>query len=173
MRMHSKRMAMLSILTAFALIIFVIESLFPPLFIPGAKLGLSNVVTLLTLCLLGPGDALLLTLLRTVLGALVTGGISTLMYSLPAGVASVLLSALLMRRAFPRISLVAVSVAASVLHNLTQNLIYCLISQTPQMLGYAPYLAMVGAAAGLVTGYAAFLVIRTIPLSVFRRALAG
>ena len=134
-------------------------------------MGLSNIVTLLALCMTGPFGALLLIIVRTTLGSMFTGGLSTLMYSLPAGIISVLASALLMRTLFPRVSLVAVSVVAATLHNTVQNLLYCFITDTPRMLLYLPYLALAGVVAGFITGYAAYTIIRYIPESVFKRAI--
>ena len=171
--MSVKRLARLSVLTALALILFVIEGLFPPLFIPGAKMGVSNIITLLVLFTMRPVDALTLVAVRTTLGSLFSGGMSSLMYSLPAGLVSTAASILLIKCFFPRISMISVSIAAAVLHNLTQNAIYCLITNTPQMMGYMPYLALIGVVAGLITGMAVYLAIRAIPLPFFRRMLAG
>ena len=47
----ARRIATLAVLTAMGLIMFMVESLFPPLFLPGAKMGLSNIFSLLTLFL--------------------------------------------------------------------------------------------------------------------------
>ena len=99
--MRVKRITILSVLVALAMIMFMVESLFPPLFIPGAKLGLSNIFTLLALVLLGPIDALLLIIVRTVFTSMLFGGFSILMYSLPAGIVSVVVSAILLQFAFP------------------------------------------------------------------------
>ncbi|MHB1314446.1 MAG: Gx transporter family protein [Christensenellales bacterium] len=167
--MKTKRITVLSVLTALAMIMFMVESLFPPLFIPGAKLGLSNIFTLLALVMLGPADALALIGVRTILGSAFFGGFSTLMYSLPAGIVSVLVSILLLYLFFPHISIVAISVTAAVMHNLTQNIIYCVVSRTPQMYAYMPYLALVGVLAGLVIGFTARLIVKYVPLSVYNR----
>ena len=71
---NAKRIATLSVLCAMGLIMFMVESLFPPLFLPGAKMGLSNIFSLLTLYLLGPVDALIVVVGRTVLGSMFGGG---------------------------------------------------------------------------------------------------
>ena len=160
--MPTKRITLLAILTALALVLFLIESLFPPLFIPGAKMGLSNIVTLLALLMLHPKDVALLVIVRTILGATLAGIPSTLLYSLPAGLISLAISAALLYGVFPRISLVAISVAAAVTHNAVQNVIYCLVTGSPQLLSYLPYLAAAGAVAGVITGYAVWLVVRVI-----------
>lgn len=67
--MQAKRIAVLALLTGQALLMFMVEGLFPPLFLPGAKMGLSNIFTLLALAVLGPGQALALVVVRTVLGS--------------------------------------------------------------------------------------------------------
>lgn len=167
--MKVKRITTLAMLTALALIMFMVESLFPPLFLPGAKMGLSNVMSLLALVVLGPVDALALVIIRTVLGSAFMGGFSSLIYSLPAGVGSILVSIVLVRLFFPHISLVAISITAAVTHNLVQNLIYCVISQTPQMYAYMPYLALAGVLAGLIIGLSVRLIVRHLPLSIFER----
>ncbi|MCL1795827.1 MAG: Gx transporter family protein [Clostridia bacterium] len=171
--MSIKRLALLSILTALALIMFFVESMFPPLFVPGAKMGLSNVVTLLALLTLRPLDAMTLIVVRTVLGATLSGTPSAVMYSLPAGLASAALSMALLRFVFPRVSLVAISAAAAVVHNAVQNVIYCLVTGSPEMLVFLPPLALAGAAAGAATGYAVICIVRVAPLSLLEGGIDG
>ena len=81
-------------LTAMASITFIIEGLFPPLFIPGAKMGLSNIFSMLAVVLLSPIDAIILVAIRTTLGALITGSMSSWLYSFFAGVASIAVAGL-------------------------------------------------------------------------------
>ena len=173
-RLHNKtkffsarRVATLAVLTAMGLITFMIESLFPPLFLPGAKMGISNVFSLLTLFVLGPTEALILVVVRTTLGSMFTGNMSTLMYSMTAGVVSVAVSAVLVQFLYPKVSIVAISVVAAVLHNLTQNLVFCLVSETPQMFAYMPWLALLGVVAGIIVGFAVWFILRTVPTKVF------
>ena len=163
----ARRIATLSVLTAMGLITFMIESLFPPLFLPGAKMGLSNVFSLLALFVLGPTEAFILVIVRTTLGSMFTGNMSTLMYSMTAGVVSVAVSAILVEFVYPRVSIVAISVVAAVLHNLTQNLVFCLVSSTPEMFAYMPWLALLGVVAGIIVGFAVWFILRTVPTKVF------
>ena len=163
----ARRVATLSVLTAMGLITFMIESLFPPLFLPGAKMGISNVFSLLTLFVMGPTEALILVLVRTTLGSIFTGNMSTLMYSMTAGVVSVAVSSVLVEFVYPRVSIVAISVVAAVMHNLTQNLVFCLVSDTPQMFAYMPWLALLGVVAGIIVGFAVWFILRTVPTKVF------
>lgn len=163
----ARRVATLSVLTAMGLITFMIESLFPPLILPGAKMGISNVFSLLTVIVMGPTEALILVLVRTTLGSMFTGNMSTLMYSMTAGVVSVAVSALLVEFVYPKVSIVAISVVSAVLHNLTQNLVFCLISDTPQMFAYMPWLALLGVLAGVIVGFAVWFILRTVPTKIF------
>ncbi|MCM1194540.1 MAG: Gx transporter family protein [Corallococcus sp.] len=167
----AKRIATLAVLTAMGSVMFMVESLFPPFFLPGAKMGLSNIFSLLTLFLLGPAEAFVLVVVRTVLGSVFTGNLSSLMYSLSAGVASVIVSALLAELVYPKVSIVAISVVSAIVHNLTQNVVYCLVSDTPEMFLYMPYLALLGILAGVIVGFAVWLILRMIPTRTFASIL--
>lgn len=166
----AKRIATLSVLTAMGLIMFMVESLFPPLFLPGAKMGLSNIFSLLALFVLGPTEALVLVIVRTTLGSLFTGNISTLLYSLTAGLVSVAVSTALVEFAYPRVSIVAISVVAAIMHNVAQNVVFCLVSNTPEMFAYMPWLALVGLLAGIIVGFAVWFILRTLPPKLFLSA---
>ena len=80
-----RRLARLALLTAVALTIFLVEAQLPVLPIPGAKLGLANIVTVYAVFVLGPGDALSILLVRVFLGAVFSGQMSTFFYSLSGG----------------------------------------------------------------------------------------
>lgn len=163
----ARRLAVLAVLTAMGLIMFMVESLFPPLFLPGAKMGLSNIFSLLALFVLGPTEAFVLVVIRTTLGSVFTGNVSTLMYSMTAGLVSVAVSALLVEFVYPRVSIVSVSVVAAVMHNVAQNVVFCLISNTPEMFAYMPWLALVGVVAGIIVGFAVWFILRAVPAKVF------
>ena len=163
----AKRLATLAVLTAMSLITFMIESLFPPLFLPGAKMGLSNIFSLLAIFVLGPTEAVILVVVRTTLGSVFTGNISTLLYSMTAGLVSVVVSTVLVEFVYPKVSIVAISVVAAVMHNVTQNVVFCLVSNTPQMFAYMPWLALIGVLAGVIVGFAVWFILRTVPTRVF------
>lgn len=167
----ARRVAMLSVLCAMGLITFMIESLFPPLFmLPGAKMGLSNIFSMLAVFLLGVPDAIVLVVVRTVLGSMYSN-MSALIYSLTAGLVSVLATSAMVEFLYPKISVIAVSVVAAVLHNLTQNVVFCLVSNTPEMFAYMPWLALLGVVAGIIVGFAVWFILRAVPLKVFASVL--
>ncbi len=90
-----KKIAVLALLAGLGLVSFLLESLLPPLVLPGAKLGIANLFSLLALIFYGLPDALLVVVARTVIGSLFAGNVSLLLYSLTAGVFSVVAARLL------------------------------------------------------------------------------
>ena len=140
-----RRLAILGVLAALSLAVHTIESAFPPLFgIPGAKLGLSNLFSMLALVVYGPLDALLILLARTLLGALLAGNASSLLFSLSGGGAALLVSILLISFAVPRVSYLAVNIAAAVINNIVQFIVFVWDASTLANFSLLPYFDPVG-----------------------------
>lgn len=150
-------------LAALATLSFTIENLFPPLILPGAKLGVSNIFILFALVALGAPYAFATLAVKVILGSLFAGNLSAITYSLPAGV--IALSAEFAITYFiKKTSIVATSVVGSVLNITTQNIIFCLITDTAEYLCYLPYLALIGISSGLIVGFAIFFLLKALPL---------
>ena len=159
----AKKIAFLGLTSALALVSFLLESLLPALPLPGAKVGLSNVFTLLPLLFYGLPEALFVVIVKTVLGSAFAGNLSLLLYSLSAGVVSTIAARGLLCFV-PKISVVCVSVVSALVHNMTQLFVYCLLTKTALLLVYAPYLALLGAAAGGAGGIIVVTLVKTLPL---------
>lgn len=158
---ETKRLVLLAMLTAVAMILSYVESLLPSVGIPGVKMGLANIAVIFALFRFGWKEAAALSLVRVVLVSLLFGSVGAMLYSLAGAVLSLAVMALLRR--IDRFSTVGVSVAGGVAHNAGQILMAMLILQTKQLLGYLPVLAVSGIAGGVLTGLAAALLIRRIP----------
>ena len=156
----TKRLVLLAMLTAVAMILSYVESLLPSVGIPGVKMGLANIAVIFALFRFGWKEAAALSLVRVVLVSLLFGSVGAMLYSLAGAVLSLAVMALLRR--IDRFSTV-VSVAGGVAHNAGQILMAMLILQTKQLLGYLPVLAVSGIAGGVLTGLVAALLIRRIP----------
>lgn len=157
--MKVKRIAEQALLTALALIIFVVELQIPSLTpIPGIKLGLANIVTVFAVYRYRAGEAALMLLARIILGSLFSGNMMAIMYSL-AGGALCLTGMLLLKLVIPIRHLWLCSVFGAVLHNVGQVAVACVVSGTVWIVGYLPVLVLSGCAAGAVTGLCAQLVI--------------
>lgn len=170
-KLTPKKVAFLGILVCCALLTFMLESLLPPLIIPGAKLGLSNIFTLLAIILLSPMEAVLLVSIKSTLGCLIMGNPFAIIYSLTAGLASLAISIILIRF-IPKISIIAISIVGAIVHNLIQNIVFCIINQTYQLFSLMPYLALIGIVSGAVVGACVYMLIHKIPLSFYEKNLS-
>lgn len=169
MGLGTRKIAGVSLLLAMSLIAFMLESFLPPIFIPGAKLGLGNAFSMLALVIYSPPIAFLIVILRCVLGNLIAGSLSSMLFGLCAGIVSISVSTLLWQFAFPKISMVCISVCGAVIHNTVQCLVFCAVSQTWQAIVYLPYLILLGALSGFAVGVACVLIIRRIPTRMFAK----
>ncbi|MGP1366846.1 MAG: Gx transporter family protein [Schwartzia sp. (in: firmicutes)] len=144
------RVVLLGLLTALALALSFAENVLPlPAFLPGAKLGLANLVTLLALYLFPEWhDAALVLCLRVALGSVFTGG-GAFWYSAVGAALSFALMCFLRRLG---LSLVAVSAAGGIAHNVGQLAAAMLVLRTAALFAYAPILAALGLASGLAIG---------------------
>lgn len=152
-----RRIAFLALLSAGALVLGFVESLFPlPVPIPGVKLGLSNVFVLLGLYLFGWREAGLVMLAKVTLSSLLFAGMGALPYSLAGGLLSLGLMALV--RPMKSVSIIGCSCLGAAAHGLGQVLVGTWLTQTPQLLLYATPLMLTGLVSGGLLGYGAGLV---------------
>lgn len=156
-----RRTARLGLLVALAAALYVVEAQLPALPLPGARLGLANLVTVLVLYGWGLREALWLGVLRQVLGGALTGTLFGMPFYF--GIAGAMFSALVMalvlagggRHAQP----VLVSLAGAVAHNLAQLGVAYLFIRQPVVLAYLPYLLYFALPAGAVVGFTARLLL--------------
>lgn len=162
--MNTKKLITTAIITAFALVAFVIESAIPPVVpIYGIKLGVANIFTLFTLYTLGVKYAAAVLFIRITLGSLLTGQIMSFVYSLSGGLLSFILM-ILLKRFFSSDNLWVLSVLCAIAHNVGQLTTAVLVTLTPQIFYYLPVLIASAIAAGAVTGVASQLIIKRISL---------
>lgn len=158
-----RRLTRLALFTAIALILSLVESAFPPLLpVPGIRLGLANVVTLILLYAAGPRDAFIVLILRIILASIFAGQGMSFFYSLAGGLLSFCVLCCLKRFLQGSFILLA-SVFGALSHNGGQLLTAVLITQTPALWAYAPILFVSGAVTGLFTGLCALLCLRHLP----------
>ncbi len=162
--MKTKKIARLSLLTAIALIIFIIELRIPDLLpIPGAKLGLANIITVYAVYKYNARETILLVITRVILGSLFGGNVSAIMYSM-AGAMFCLIGMLLIRRIIPLNFIWLSSVIGAILHNTGQILMVILLMRSFAVLSFYPFLIITGTIAGAFTGLCAqYIIKRNIP----------
>ena len=128
-----KKLTLCSIYSALAIISFVIENLFPPLFLPGARMGVSNVFILICLITLGPKYAVISLILKTTLGSIISGNAFAIVYSLPSGLIALTVETLALYL-MKKVSILATSIMGAVINTTFQNLTFCIITNTSQYL---------------------------------------
>ena len=156
----TRRITQLALLTAIALTIFMIEAQLPVLVpIQGVKLGLANIITVYAVFVLGPGDALLILCARVFLGAVFSGQMMTLLYSMGGGLLA-WLAMVGLRKLLTRKQIWLCSPVAAVFHNIGQLLVAAGVMKTWTVMAYLPYLLLSGMITGLFTGLCAQFLIR-------------
>ncbi len=150
----TRQIALVGILGAQALALSWLESLLPafPLLPPGAKPGLSNIVTMFTVSALSPAYALFIVLIKAAFAG-ITRGLTALLMSLCGGLMSLLAMWLLLRKLKKNpLGLVGIGVLCALAHNFGQLIAAAIITDTVTIAGYAPALLVFGVATGIVTG---------------------
>ena len=151
---------------ALATLAFTIENLFPPLILPGARIGVSNIFILFSAVVLGVKYAFITLIIKTVLGSLFAGNPFAILYSLPAGAVALAVELIIIYK-IKNTSVVCASVAGAVLNTTAQNLIFCLVASATEYLVYLPYLALIGVISGITVGFTVYLIIRYMPSKYF------
>lgn len=150
--MKTKHMVTLALFTTIALTIFMIESALPNLApIPGIKLGLANIITLILILHYTNKDAFLVLLMRIILGSVFAGQAMSFLYSLAGGLACFCVMVLL-NKIFRGKYTILVSMAGGLFHNIAQILVAVLITANPGAFAYLPFLIISGLVCGFFTG---------------------
>ncbi len=161
--MRLKKVTTMALLTAIALIIFIVEAQIPALVpIPGVKLGLANIITVYSMFVLGPAPTLMILVARVLLGSLFSGQVMALFYSMAGGLLCYA-SMLVMRKLVRPKQIWVCSVVGAIFHNIGQILVAVLITRTPGLLIYFPVLLVSGILAGLFTGLCAQFIVERLP----------
>lgn len=149
--MKSKIVSIYGVLVALAFVFSYIEAMFPiPMPVPGMKLGLANIVVVVSLYTLGYKVAFCISLVRMLLVGFTFGNMNMLLYSLAGGVLSFL--AMAIGKKLNVFSTVGVSVMGAIFHNMGQLLIAMLLLESTVFLYYIPFLLLSAVICGILIG---------------------
>lgn len=158
--MKTKRLAELALLTAAALIIFIIELRIPDLFpVPGAKLGLANIITVYAVYRYSAKETAMVVFSRVLLGSVFGGNISAVIYSM-AGAVLCLAGMLALRKVITVEYIWLSSIFGAVLHNTGQMAAAVAVMSSFAVVSYYPFLLVTGCIAGAFTGICARLILK-------------
>ncbi|RGH41472.1 MULTISPECIES: Gx transporter family protein [Clostridia] len=145
------RVAYFGVFTALALMFSYIETMIPIQFgVPGIKLGFANIMIVIMLYKSSAKEALLLSIVRIMLSGFLFGNLSSILYSIAGGVLSLEIMTLLKKQG--GFSVIGVSVAGGVSHNVGQLIVAMLVVETYQVGYYFPVLLVAGVLTGLGIG---------------------
>ena len=154
MERKGARLASFGVFVALALIFSYIETLIPfQIGIPGVKLGLANLVIVIALYRMPVGEVYLLSGVRFVLTGFLFGNLMSILYSLAGGILS--LTVMWGMKRIRSVSILGVSIAGGVFHNVGQLLAAALMVETYGVFSYLPVLLISGLLTGFVIGLAA------------------
>ena len=150
----TRKIALTGIMCALALALSYLETLIPayPGFPPGAKPGLSNIVTMFMAGGAGPLYAFFITVIKGLFAG-VTRGFTAMLMSLSGGILSTSAACLLFRFTKNKLGYIGISIVCAVCHNIGQLAAACIISGTASLVvGYGPLLLIFAVVTGLLTG---------------------
>ena len=147
------KVAYFGVFTTLALIFSYVETLIPIQFgIPGVKLGLANLIIVIALYRMKLSEAYLLSIVRVLLAGFIFGNYFSIIYSLAGGLLSLTVMAVLRKKG--GFSVIGVSIAGGVFHNIGQLIIASVIVETFSVMYYVPVLLIAGLVTGLLIGIA-------------------
>lgn len=148
--MKTKKMVFLGLMIGYSLILYILETYIPNPFIqifPGAKLGLTNIITLLSLLIFGLKDTFIIVTLRVLLSSMFTGPMSAFLFSIGGAYLSLALMYIISR--IKGFSIIGISIIGAIGHNLGQLLVASVIVENLLMVTYLPFMLVTS----LVTGF--------------------
>lgn len=165
MNKRTRTIALCGVMTALAMIFGYIESLIPiPLPIYGIKLGVANIAIITVMYAIGNKEALIINCIRITLTAVLFGNLNSFIFSMSGGLLSFLVMVAL--RKTKLFSMVGVSVAGGVFHNVGQIIAAIFIMETGAIIYYLPVLVVTGIVTGIIVGIVSSLVAKRVKAAI-------
>ncbi len=156
------KVAYLGVCTALGLVLSYVETLMPVFTaVPGMKLGLANLIVVILLYQVGPQEAYMVSVIRVLLVGFMFGNMASIIYSLAGCTLSFLIMWFLYKR--DGFTILGVSIAGAVFHNLGQIIVAMLIVETFSVIYYFPVLMVTGVVTGLVIGIVSKELLKRLP----------
>lgn len=157
------KMIFLSILVSVGLALSVLESAIPlPIAIPGARLGLSNMVVLVTIVVFGFKEGLVVSGLKSIVLMLITGSVSGFIYSFSGAILSSIAMYIVYKHFSSVFSLIGVSIFGALFHNFAQVSVASLMLSNIKIYTYLPFLMLTSIFTGYFVGLASIYIIKNL-----------
>ncbi len=165
----TRKIVVVSLLISLGLVLHLVESVFPlSAVVPGAKLGLANIVSLIAISLFGFPAAFQVVIFRVILGSLLAGTFMTINFylSFSGGILSFLLMYLAYNFFKEQFSLIGVSIIGAVAHNIAQITAAYLIIANAGIFYYLPFLILLALPTGFGVGLVSYFTLKHLPYSI-------
>ena len=151
--MKTKKMVFLGLMVGYSLILYILETYIPNPFIvffPGAKLGLTNIITLVSLLIFGFKETFIIVTVRVILSSIFAGPMSYLLFSI--GGAYLRLIVMFLVNKIKGFSVIGVSIVGAIAHNIGQLLVASILVENFLMITYLPFMLATSLVTGLFVG---------------------
>ena len=151
--MKIKKMVFLGLMVGYSLILYILETYIPNPFIvffPGAKLGLTNIITLVSLLIFGFKETFIIVTVRVILSSIFAGPMSYLLFSIGGAYLSLIVMFLVNK--IKGFSVIGVSIAGAIAHNIGQLLVASILVENLLMITYLPFMLVTSLVTGLFVG---------------------
>lgn len=153
--MKLRKMVFLGIMISISIVVSIIEAQISTVLfiIPGVKLGLANIITLIVLYIYGPKDAFIVLIIRILIVALIYSPMPAPLLSLSGGLFAYVTMVLMKK--IKQFSIISVSVSGALMHMVGQILMAIIVLSTKELLLYLPYMVLISIPTGIFTGIVA------------------
>lgn len=165
---NARRITYIAIFIAMATVLNIIErAIVIPGASPGIKLGLANIMTLLSIMMLGSKDAIIIVAVRCFLGALVGGNPVSFLFSITGGMLSILVMVIMWKYLNKYVSIVSISMVGAVFHNIGQLFVASVVVHNFSVYIILPILMI----SAIITGYVIGIVTKQLYKSLGNRMI--
>ncbi|MBR5155329.1 MAG: Gx transporter family protein [Clostridia bacterium] len=151
---NTRSIGIMALFISIGLVLQYIESriLITPL--PGGKLGLTNIVSIINIFMFGGRNALLISVFRSFWGSLLTGGVMTMAYSVTGAFFSSISMWFIKKILYPKVSIIGISIIGAATHNVSQLIVAVIFYSSVYVMSYLPILLVLSLVSGFITGSA-------------------
>ena len=149
--MKAKKVILISLFVSVALIVSLLEY-YIPIPIPNVRLGLSNIIIINSILLLGFKETFFISFLKAILLVIILGNPISFIYNFSAGFTSIVTMYILNKFCSKYLSLIGISVLGSVSHVMVQILVSMVLLNTRTLINFIPFLGIIGVFTGILVG---------------------
>ena len=163
-----RKALLISVFLSLSIILQIAESfIFIPLFLPGIKLGLANIVTVIVLYVYGIKEAGKIGIMRIFIAGILRNGLGmNFLFSLSGILCSLIVSSFLKKTG--KFSVMGISIAGANFHMIGQIIVASAIYRTNLLyVSYLPYMLLVSLFTGMLTGYFAEKILERVDFKSF------